>query len=81
MKDRPRRKSEVDCCGVGPGLSCNLVPHVRASIGSRGGSLCGQHGGEMASFVEEITGIKQSLRVDDKATRLERDTGQERFRA
>jgi len=70
-------ESEVDSGGVGPGLGGDLVPHVGAGIRSGRGALRGQHSGKMAGFVEEITGVEQTLWVDDEAARLQCDAGQE----
>jgi|HubBroStandDraft_1064217.scaffolds.fasta_scaffold83323_2 hypothetical protein len=53
--------------GIGLGPSGDLVPYVGASIRCDGSALCWRHGGKMAGFVDKITGVAQTLSVDDEA--------------
>jgi hypothetical protein len=77
MENYLRGELEVEGGGIGPSLGGDLLPHVGASIRSGGSALCGQHGGKMAGFVEEITGVEQTLGVNDEPTWLQCDAGQE----
>jgi hypothetical protein len=80
MEDGFRGKAEVDAGGVGPGLGSDFVSHVGAGVGTCGGALFGEHGGEMARFMEQVAGIVEAVGVDDEAAGFECDAGEEGVR-